>query len=97
MAEMKLLSGRMSEGDRRIINDELKKRDEQITQLKAQLLTALDERNNYHNKSQDFKSDLAKFAGHTASCNSHKTYQVMHQLAQPKCDCGLAEAQERWV
>ena len=32
----------------------------QITQLKADLLTALDERNNYHNKYMDLKADIAK-------------------------------------
>jgi len=38
------------------------------------------------------KADFAKFAGHTAKCR----YRLFFTDDVHKCDCGLAEAQERW-
>lgn len=39
------------------------------------------------------KADLAKYGGHTAECGLSQWYKP---IDKPKCDCGFAEAQERW-
>ena len=109
MAEMKLLSGRMPESDRRIINDELKKKDKQITQLKADLAEAnrlykqavsvnadkLEQMLSavVHKENEQLKADLAKFGGHTSKCRSHFNDEDGYAL---ECDCGFVEAKERW-
>jgi len=38
-----------------------------------------------------FKADLARFGGHTADCLAAFAHKP-----PKKCDCGFAEAQERW-
>jgi len=70
--------------------------EEQNTQLKADLAKITrkgeDLRCVYGNalgEIHDLKADLAKFGGHTAEC-------IAREWHKAECDCGYAEAKERW-
>lgn len=44
----------------------------------------------------DFKIDFDKFAGHTAGCRIRQYRGSAGILERRKCNCGYAEAKERW-
>jgi len=43
------------------------------------------------------KADLSKFGGHTDKCGASGWNPTWQNQTEPPCDCGYAEAEERWI
>jgi len=85
-------------------NWEVDQRATDITQLKADLADRVGSLDDAYTKIVEIKADLAKFGGHTAGCAYTKFVELIVQDdyartppgMSDKCNCGYAEAKERW-